>query len=593
MRLRVLAPLLCSLVVASAALAAAPRRSHAQPRRVSHACARTHCVGVARRLRLHDPRRHLPRISIADLLPAGSHTRSAAAPTRAPQTFYVDATLGKNRNSGTSPSAPWRTPARVNHGIFVGGDRILFHGGQTFSGFLRFSPANVTGTSAQAHVTLGSYGGGQATLAPGGHSGITVTNVAGFHISELELTGASVACKPHSYGILFYTQHSATTLDQGIAIDHLSVRGFCVGVGVGSGDDHSLFAHIRITDLTSHDNGDAGVFTFDPARTNHDIHDVYVARVQAYNNDGTGGIALFGVEGGVIEQSVAHDNGRGGPGGVGIWAFDADHITIQYNESYKTRTTSQDGDGFDLDGGVFNSVMQYNYAHDNEGMGYLVCGCVEFYEMHNNVVRYNISQNDGTNGQPSGLYVLGGQPFSTLDVFNNSFYSTTGAGTLVLLQAGELAMPEVHLRNNLLAVSASKPLLEVPEPETTPGLAIQGNDWWPTDGHFEVTWGTRQITSLAELRTATGAETLKGAPVGQSGAPEVCALGQGGTIYPRAPAELRAYELRAGSPLTNAGLDLKSSFGTEVGSLDFAGDPSSQGGKFDIGADEHHAGDTC
>jgi hypothetical protein len=590
-RLPALVPALAPLVAASAALGATGN-SRAHPLRAALRCRAPHCASAEARVRAHDPRSHIPRIFISE--PPGASKRAGTrAPQRAPETFYVDLTAGRNHNSGTSPSAPWRTLSRVSHGSYVGGDRILLHSGQSFAGFLRFSPANVTGASAQAQLTIGSYGGGPATIAANRHSAITVTNVTGLHIYGLELSGASTACRPHSYGILFYTQQTGTTLDQGIAIEHVNAHGFCTGIAVASGDDSSRLAHIRVTDSVVHDNGDAGMFTFDPALTHHDIHDVYIAGVQAYNNAGTGGIALFGVEGGVIEHSVAHDNGRSGEGGVGIWAFDSDHITIQHNESFKNLTTGGDGDGFDLDGGVFNSVMQYNYAHDNEGMGFLVCGCVEFYEMRNNVVRYNVSQNDGTNGQPSGLYVLGGQPFSTLDVYNNSFYSTAGAGTLVLLQAGERAMPEVRLRNNLLAVSASKALLEVPEPENSSGLALQGNDWWPTDAHFEVTWGKRQITSLAELRSATGAETLSGSPVGQNSAPEVCAIGQAKTIYPLAPAELRAYELRTGSPLINSGLDLKGSFGTEVGSFDFAGDPSSQGGKFDVGADEHHAGDAC
>jgi hypothetical protein len=402
-----------------------------------------------------------------------------------------------------------------------------------------------------------------------------------------------VSCRPHSFGILFYAAKTFTTLAQGIAVDHVNVHGFCDGITVGSGDDNSGFAHIRITELSSHDNGDVGVFTFDPAFSHHDIHDVYVAGVQAYNNDNTGGIALFGVEGGTIEHSIAHDNGRRGTGGVGIWAFDADHITIQYSESYRNKTTSEDGDGFDLDGGVSNSVMQYDYAHDDEGIGFLVCACVEGYEMHNVVVRYDVSQNDGTNGQPSALYLLGGEPFANLDVFNNSFYSSAGAGALTLVAAGEQPIPQVHVRNNLLATGASKPLLEVPEPENAPGLAIQGNDWWPTAGRFEVTWGARQLTSLAELRAATGAETLAGNPTGRSSAPEVCALGQGGASDPRAPAELRAYELRSGSPLIGAGLDLGSAFATEVGTQDFAGDPNSTGGVFDIGADQHRAGEAC
>jgi hypothetical protein len=64
-------------------------------------------------------------------------------------------------------------------------------------------------------------------------------------------------------------------------------------------------------------------------------------------------------------------------------------------------------------------------------------------------------------------------------------------------------------------------------------------------------------------------------------------------MYPQPPGELRAYELRVGSPLVDAGLNLSSLFGTEVGSTDFGADPVPQGSGFDIGADERRSGDGC
>jgi hypothetical protein len=237
--------------------------------------------------------------------------------------------------------------------------------------------------------------------------------------------------------------------------------------------------------------------------------------------------------------------------------------------------------------------MQYDYAHDSQGIGFLVCGCVEEYEMHNDVVRYDVSQNDGTNGQPSGLYVLGGEPFSDLEVFNNSFYSAAGAGTLVLLEAGEGTIAQMHLRNNLLAVGAGKPLLEVPETAAMSGLEIQGNDWWSGTGRFEMRWGTQALSSLPEARAVGGIETVQGKPVGLNVAPEVCALGEGGTVFPSSPGELRAYELRPTTPLIGAGLDLAGLFGTQVGPHDFGGDPVVQEGHFDVGADEHKPGEGC
>ena len=42
-----------------------------------------------------------------------------------------------------------------------------------------------------------------------------------------------------------------------------------------------------------------------------------------------------------------------------------------------------------------NSVMQYNYSHDNDGAGYGLYQGSTSAPWSNNVVRYNISQNDG------------------------------------------------------------------------------------------------------------------------------------------------------------------------------------------------------
>jgi hypothetical protein len=547
---------------------------------------------AAKRTLRPDPRLAIPAVAPAArreaLLGAGRFRRRTG-----PLTFFIDATLGSDSNSGTSPGTAWRTLARADRARFIGGDQLLLRGGETFAGALRFTRHRVTSTSARAPLTIASYGTGTATILAGTGDGIRATSVAGFHITGLRLAGESTSCKPHTYGILFYAARSTGTLAAGISVDHVEVHGFCDGIAVGTGDDNSRFEHVHLTELSSHDNLDAGVFTFDPARSHHDVRDVFVSGVQAYDNAGIGGIALFGVEGGAIEHSVAHDNGRAGSGGVGIWAFDADHITIQFSESYDNRTVEGDGDGFDLDGGVSNSVMQYDYSHGNEGIGFLVCGCVAEYAMHDNVVRYNVSQNDGTNGQPSGFYLLGGEPLEHVEVFNNTFYSSAGAGPLALVEAGEHPYAEVHLRNNLLAESGAKPLLEVAEPAAASGLAVQGNDWWAASGAFDVQWGTSTFKSLAELRAGTGAETLAGTPVGASAAPEVCALGGGGTIYPLAPGELRAYELKPGSPLIGAGLDLAALFGTEVGHNDFGGDPPSRSGAFDIGADEHMAADAC
>ena len=78
----------------------------------------------------------------------------------------------------------------------------------------------------------------------------------------------------------------------------------------------------------------------------------------------------------MVEYCEAMENGwdmpRPGNGPVGIWGYEADHLTIQYCYSHdnKTSPNGYDGGRFDFDGGITNSVMQYNLSMNNEGAGY-------------------------------------------------------------------------------------------------------------------------------------------------------------------------------------------------------------------------------
>src|SRR4029077_18560841 len=65
-------------------------------------------------------------------------------------TYYVSSS-GSDGNSGTSTSAAWHSITKVNSVGLKAGDKVLFQGGQTFSGGLR--PKN-GGTSSSA-ITFG------------------------------------------------------------------------------------------------------------------------------------------------------------------------------------------------------------------------------------------------------------------------------------------------------------------------------------------------------------------------------------------------------------------------------------------------------
>ena len=57
---------------------------------------------------------------------------------------------------------------------------------------------------------------------------------------------------------------------------------------------------------------------------------------------------------------------------AGIWPWSCDNTTIQFNEVYGHKAP-WDAQGFDADYNCNNTIIQYNYSHDNYGGLVLVC----------------------------------------------------------------------------------------------------------------------------------------------------------------------------------------------------------------------------
>jgi len=81
-------------------------------------------------------------------------------------------------------------------------------------------------------------------------------------------------------------------------------------------------------------------------------------------------------------------------------------VVIQFNESYDNRTGGPaDGGGFDLDSGTSNSILQYNYSHANDGAGFMLAHGRTDRLHAGNIVRYNVSQNDGRKNKYGGIHL--------------------------------------------------------------------------------------------------------------------------------------------------------------------------------------------
>ncbi|MBD2724666.1 right-handed parallel beta-helix repeat-containing protein [Hymenobacter armeniacus] len=491
-------------------------------------------------------------------------------------TYYVSSS-GYDSNVGTSAAQAWRTPARVNAATLQPGDRVLFEGGQTFSGSLRMRSNQ--GTAAQP-IVFRSYGtAGPAVIASGAEVGFYAHNAGGLELRNLTFRGAGIAASQAS-GVQFYNDSTNAHL-QHLRFDSLDISGYQrVGLEVGSWNGTSGYDNVRITNSQFHANGESGLssYAYFPELGHSDW---YVGNCNAYDNPGrqelpnsaTGnGIVVSGIDGVIVEHCTAYHNGwlnaRGG-GPAGIWGWDCNNLTIQYCESHHNEAGGRrDGGGFDLDGGCTNSVLQYNYSHDNDGPGYLLVQFDYARPMHDLVVRYNISKNDARQQDQGGILVysepwLGG--IVNADIYNNTIILDRPANgsspSAVYLLSGNIS--GFTVRNNILQADPGLCLVRT---FTTTGVRFEGNDYWSPTGVMKFDWNTAQYSTLSAWRNASAQETLAGGSraTGMSVAPGFVSTGTGA----------QAFLLDATSPLLGQGLNLLTEFGLSPGPRDFYGLPT-------------------
>jgi len=515
-----------------------------------------------------------------------------------PTTYYLSPG-GSDKNAGTSPTKPWRTLGKASGVAFSAGDRLLLQGGSIFLGRLSFDGQD-RGTAASP-IVVSSYGSGRAVIQSGNTDGIVIYNTAGLVIKNLIIQGAGRTANGGN-GINAYTDRSNTTMDY-LWIDSVEVTGFGrYGVAIGGGNATAGFKDVTVVRSSAYGNALGGFHTYSQAPYSN--KNVYFGYLRAYNNPGTpgglypsgSGIEMGGVRIGTIERSIAFGNGAlcDNPSGpVGIWAYDSDGIVIQFNESYGNRTGgASDGGGFDLDQNTRNSVVQYNYSHGNDGAGFLFAHAPNNLNHTGNVVRYNISENDGRRNSYSALMIWG--RVQNAEIHNNTVYLTpSGSGSPRAVWVHNSSIPgnvvkSVHFRANILSTTGGLKAIDV-----TPGqvsgvdLRFEGNSYHGGSVAPKFTWGGSTFSGLTSWRSATGQERLNGTGLGIQGNPGLVNPGGGGTINdPTKLATLAAYQLRSTSPLINKGLNLLAMFNLAPGPMDFYGGAILSGPGHDIGAHE-------
>ena len=142
---------------------------------------------------------------------------------------------------------------------------------------------------------------------------------------------------------------------------------------------------------------------------------------------------------------------------AGIWPQSTEGCVVQYNEVGYTHKPQgcDDAQGFDVDLSCRDTVIQYNYSHDNGGGFLLLCELSETTDADNfrgTVVRNNLSVNDG--GVKGELIALVG-PVRGVTIENNTLYATGKVERIVEVFTGDgqNQAKDVVLRNNIIVAN--------------------------------------------------------------------------------------------------------------------------------------------
>jgi len=476
-----------------------------------------------------------------------------------PRAYCLDA-QGDDHNDG-SKLHPWKTIHRLNAARLHPGDSVLFQGGQEFAGTLQLDSSK-SGTAAHC-LWLGSYGNGYPLIDSGDSSALVLYLAKYITINNLRLKGAGRKEGNIKNGIaMIQCGH--------IRLENLDITGF---------QKSGLFIYasteVEATSIFVHENGSAGI-TVEGEEGKKSSRNIRISNCRADDNPGDptnltnhsgNGIVVGHCTHVIIDHCSATNNGwdmpRIGNGPVGIWCYEADSVIIQNCLSFHNKTSvgGADGGGFDLDGGVTNSIIQYCMSYGNQGSGYCMFQYWGASPWYHNIIRYNISENDGTvSDSRAGMYVWNSSgdkdQFYDCVCYNNTVFNAVEAA---LSFSDKSERKDFRFFNNIFVGKDS--LIR-----GNKGLDVfLGNDWWSISGGFNAD-GIRDFKTWA---TKYNREMQSGNMAGYNLDPGFVNPGHCNLTSAAALRSFETYMLPQGSPLVDGGIDLAGVYHVHTGNFDF------------------------
>jgi hypothetical protein len=409
--------------------------------------------------------------------------------------------------------------------LYRPGDRLLLQAGAEYRGTLALRVAG--GGDPERPVEIRSDGEPPATILAGDGEGIVLTD-SGVHVSHLRLKGSGRGRGP-SCGVRISNARPGGDKRSGLRISGLEISGFSrAGIMVESGPpdrSDSGFRDVVIEDCKVYNGVSYGIWSSGPEQPKGSWkypHSGIVVRgcevfgisgdPAKHDNHSGNGILIGSVDGALIERCCAHDNGarngsrHGGP--VGIWTYSARKVVIRRCESYGNRSGERpvDGGGFDLDGGTTESLLEYNYSHDNDGAGYLVYSYKDApHEFRDNIVRFNVSLYDGRRGDYGGIVVGQHDSQNVHSLIYHNLVAVRPQGDAKACALVTAQTRDLQVYNNVFLVHPGAFLLGTWGLPPGGGLQLAGNTWL-VEGEPALLQGPARCGSLEEWIRRGGLE---------------------------------------------------------------------------------------
>ena len=467
---------------------------------------------------------------------------------------------GNDLNRGTRRN-PLRSIREANRRIMINPSDVYFAGGEVFEGTLVLEGKN---GSKSLLLRIGSYGEGKAVISGGNNEAVRVENCSFIFLENLDLRGSGRLRGNNANGLQVMNSEY-------IIIEDIRAEGFRK-----SGVDLYNCRNAEVRKVLAYGNGFSGINIMGSHQDSSGK--IIIKDCMAKNNPGdparldnhSGNGILVGVSGNVvIDHCTATNNGwdmpRKGNGPVGIWAWQSDSVVIQYCISYRNRTSKggKDGGGFDLDGGVTNSLIQYCLSYENEGAGY---GLFQYWgasPWSDNIIRYCVSINDGHTTEGSASFFIwngSGESGQLKDcyIYNNVSYNDSAP----VISFEENSEHENFLFSNNIFIGHGKMIRG-----ENSGSRFMGNVWWG-EGSGEI---SDIYDSMASWSEATGQETDMGIVTGFQEDPGLTGPYTTEITDPYQLSSLKGMMLKGNSPVRNRGVRVKQLYGYGLPLNDFFG----------------------